>query len=343
MFTLSLTGTSHQIGVQHGSSCKSQIQRCLIFYEKLFLSRAKMSWPVVRSFASKYQPYLIANWPHYVAEMQGVAEGASVLYEDILALNVRTEIAFGAFSDGCTAIAMRDGEGYVLGQNWDWDIDQADNLICLKITSEKGRTIQMITEAGIIGKIGFNDKGVGCTLNAIKAKGVAYDKLPCHLALRTVLESSSRDVAVDTLIREGVASACHILVADPTGGVGLECSSEDISRLEMDGDGKIVHTNHYVLKHKEGVKGIIWPPDTRFRLGRVTELLNAMEERESGWRSVQRVLSDGMEGDGAAICRALGKDGLVTLFSIMMDLRGRKADVMVGRPSEPKGRLLLEF
>jgi hypothetical protein len=62
--------------------------------------------------------------------MKGIAEGAGVKYEDILALNVRTEIAFGSFvSDGCTALSWLDktkGEGKgqksYLGQNWDWDV-----------------------------------------------------------------------------------------------------------------------------------------------------------------------------------------------------------------------------
>jgi len=102
----------------------------------------------------------------------------------------------------------------------------------------------MITEAGIIGKIGINSFGVGCTLNAITAKGVSFTKLPCHLALRTVLESSSREEAIATLEKSGVASACHILVADKTGGTGLECSSEDIMRLEMNERGVVAHTNH---------------------------------------------------------------------------------------------------
>jgi isopenicillin-N N-acyltransferase-like protein len=99
---------------------------------------------------------------------------------------------------------------------------QAENLICLKIKKEDGLSIQMITEAGIIGKIGLNGNGVGCTLNAIKAKGVSFSKLPCHLALRTVMESLSRQAAIAALEKAGVASACHILIADSSGGTGLE-------------------------------------------------------------------------------------------------------------------------
>lgn len=138
---------------------------------------------------------------------------------------------------------------------------------------ESGPRIEMITEAGIIGKIGLNSLGVGCTLNAIKAKGVSFTSLPCHLALRTVLASPSRSSAIEALEKAGVASACHILVADETGGTGLECSSEDVVRLEMDEMGRVVHTNHYLREHREGVvEAMDWLPDTRFRLGRMEEV-----------------------------------------------------------------------
>jgi len=201
----------------------------------------------------------------------------------------------------------------------------------------------MITEAGIIGKIGMNEKGVGCTLNAIKAKGVSFSKLPCHLALRTVMESESREAAIETLERTGVASSCHILVADSTGGTGLECSSEDIMKLKMNREGIVTHTNHFILKHKEGLIELRdWLPDTGFRLQRVRELLNVAKEEQPSQEVVDRLLKDEVEGDGASICRSAKKDSMATLFSIVMDLGKRNARVTVGRPASPTQKLGLD-
>jgi isopenicillin-N N-acyltransferase-like protein len=220
---------------------------------------------------------------------------------------------------------------------------QAENLICLRIKKESGLGIQMITEAGIIGKIGMNSHGVGCTLNAIKAKGVAYDRLPCHLALRTVMESSSRAAAIATLEKAGVASACHILVADSTGGTGLEFSSVDVVRLEMSHEGIVTHTNHYIVKHDERVvEADDWLPDTRFRLRRIGELLNEAKEEQPSVEKVEWCLKDEMVGDGASICREKSQGGLATLFSIVMDLKEKRARVMMGRPSEPSEMVILD-
>lgn len=222
---------------------------------------------------------------------------------------------------------------------------QTENLICLKIQKADGLGIQMITEAGIIGKIGMNSFGVGCTLNALKAHGVSYSKLPCHLALRTVMESPSREAAIKTLEIAGVASACHILVADATGGMGLEWSSEDLVKLEMNREGIVTHTNHYVLKHKESVvEAPDWLPDTRFRLRRINQLLNGAKEEESSVDVAARLLKDETEGDGAAICRSAKptKDDLQTLFSIIMDLKSKRANVAVGRPASSSETLVLD-
>lgn len=103
-----------------------------------------------------------------------------------------------------------------------WMTQQKENLIILTITSPRKPTIKMVTEAGLLGKIGLNSAGVGVCLNAIKAQGMDSTRLPCHLGLRMVLESASRDEAVARLEKYGIASACHMLIADASGGVGVE-------------------------------------------------------------------------------------------------------------------------
>ena len=49
----------------------------------------------------------------------GVADGAGRNILDIIALNVRSELVFGRFSDGCTSLYCGDKEYAYLGQNWD--------------------------------------------------------------------------------------------------------------------------------------------------------------------------------------------------------------------------------
>ncbi len=256
-------------------------------------------------------------------------------------MNVRTEIAYGMFTDGCTALSWKAGDASFLAQNWDWQLEQKENLILARIRQPSKPLIHMITEAGIIGKIGLNSAGVGVCLNAIRARGVDFNKLPCHLSLRAALESSSRNEAVATLEKVGVASACNIIIADATGGMGLECSSQDICKLAM-GNGRVLHTNHFLVEHA-GVEDKMQLKDSPFRLQRIRGLVAAAETEDPipSAESIGKLLEDEMNYP-AAICRAETEDSTVaTLFSIEMDLTTKTARVRLGRPSATEDTLFL--
>ncbi|EEH19624.1 hypothetical protein PABG_07821 [Paracoccidioides brasiliensis Pb03] len=345
MRLISCEGSSYEIGLQHGEQAREQIGGSLKFYEDLFKRKCLIDWPQVCEAAVKFVPFLESSFPECMQEMQGVAKGADVPVESILALNVRTEIAYGMFNDGCTALSWKSTEGSFLAQNWDWEREQSLNLLAMNIrqtaSTPQKPTIHMITEAGIIGKVGLNSYGVGVTLNAIKARGTNFSKLPTHIALRAVLDSSSRDEAVAKLERHGVAAACHIIIADQTGGVGLECSANDIVKLDMgddDSPGVITHSNHFIRPHV-GTEGIMYLQDSPLRLKRVRELV--AEKLAAGVSPGVVVLEDVLkdeQGYPTAICREVtDKSSTATLFSIVMDLVGKTGFVKVGRPVKSEG------
>ena len=255
----------------------------------------------------------------------------------ILALNVRTEIAYGMFDDGCTVLSWKTKDTNFLAQNWDWQQEQKENLIKLCIRQAGKPNIEMVSEAGIIGKIGLNSAGVGVCLNAIRAKGVDFGKLPCHMALRACLDSSSREEAVNRLQKVGVASAGHITVADPSGGIGLECSHADVVVIPMPPSGVLTHTNHFIKEHPGVEEKLQWEDSLR-RLPRIRKLTQTIEP---SLENVASMLKD-EEGLPTAICRDQTHDStLATLFSIRMDLGKRIAEVTVGRPTQPEQHLRL--
>lgn len=206
-------------------------------------------------------------------------------------------------------------------------------------------SIHMITEGGIIGKIGLNSHGVGVTLNAIKCAGVNFNKIPCHLALRTALSSTSRDEAIARIGKFGVASACHILVADATGGTGLECSANDIVHLNMDHEvepcpGVVTHTNHFVHQH-ENAASKPYLADSVPRLNRVRELIKSANSMPSV-ETISKILRD-ENGYPTAICRTPTEQSpMASLFSIVMDLKETTATVQVGKPTKPSGTIELQ-
>ena len=266
--------------------------------------------------------------------MHGVADGADVSFESILALNVRTEIVYGlSKDDGCTAISWQQNHEAFLAQNWDWRPAQAPNLIRLTI-NKPDHKICMMTEAGIIGKIGLNSRGIGVCLNAIRAHGVAYTKLPVHLALRKILDyKGSLHEVVEQIKACGVASSAHILTASIDAAYGIETTHRDVVLLrpQVLAQGHVIlHTNHLLARH-EGVDERLEMQDSIPRLARIGQLVEAHRGRPSVERAKEFLRDE--EGYPVGICRDVAlTGGSSTLFSIVMDLGSRRGYVKIGRP-----------
>lgn len=359
MLEIKCSGSPRQVGFQHGSTAKKQVAGSIAFYAALFKRTCSLDWDLVHTKAVEFVPSLEKLCPRYVEEMRGLAEGAGVDFLDIVALNVRSEINFGLFtedanrpieSDGCTSLACRGTAGGVfLAQNWDWEVDQAANLVICHVSQPDRPTITMITEAGVIGKIGFNSNGVGTCLNAIRARGIDMLRLPIHLALRMALETSSAREASEAIQKIGIAASAHILVADAMEAISLESTSQSVVALRMESksNSPIVHTNHLILDHPHDVDEPAWLLDTGARLTRMRHLLqqratsavSAEDETESLYRLFQD--EDGYPG-AINRCQA-GKSGAETLFTIIMDLGRKQAQVTFGRPNQGAKRWSFSF
>lgn len=113
----------------------------------MFQHTSKLSWQEVREVAKEFQPLLEKLTPHLFAEMEGIAEGAGLNVLDIVALNCRSEIALGKFSDGCTTLCWKKHDNArVLSQNWDWTATVKRNLAMVSIEQSGKPTIYMVTE-----------------------------------------------------------------------------------------------------------------------------------------------------------------------------------------------------
>ena len=209
----------------------------------------------------------------------------------------------------------------------------------MHINPGNGPKVSQVTEAGLVSKIGINSRGVGVFLNAIHAKGVNYGALPVHIALRVALESDSSEAAVRRLRSLGVATACHILIADKLGANSLEFSHLDCHIIPMK-QGKIAHTNHFLVKHEAGVEDRLAWPDSVPRMHRVSSLLDKLDaeiDENEAFRAIEKILED-EDGFPVSINRqATSTSSSATLFSIVADLNNATAHVRLGRPTQVEG------
>ncbi|KAJ7625758.1 acyl-coenzyme A:6-aminopenicillanic acid acyl-transferase-domain-containing protein [Roridomyces roridus] len=277
---IALSGSPREIGLEHGKQLAVQIQRQIQVYTDMFQRTSNLDWPAVRDISIAYQKTLQSLTPEIYEEIEGIAEGAGLDVLDIVALNVRSEMALGLFSDGCTSLGWKlPGSGdVILAQNWDWTPRVQENMAMMSIDQPGHPKIYMMTEAGIVGKIGFNSASVGVCLNALRAHPTDSSKLPIHIALRICLNSPSAKQALDRIIAlGGVASAQHILIADQAGALAMELSPLGNKFIHPNEHGYVTHTNHFVGGAPQGIVEPHWPGvASQERLARIDTLMETL-------------------------------------------------------------------
>ena len=340
-------GTSYEIGHTHGEKARTQILHCLETYHIMFSSYAGLNPSRAKQAALSYLEPIESYNPDYILEMRGIADGAGVDFEDILMLNARSELIFqsGSPDGGCTSIAATpeatSDSVTLLSQNWDWKMTQLKSMIVLKIKQEGGRPdITMVTEGGIIGKIGMNSAGLGVCLNALSCNEPA-NGLPIHIALRGILDSSHLHEAVSAASRAKLGCCANFLVAHSCGeALSIEVTKSDFDALYPQ-NGLLIHSNHFLSSRlpvpplRDTSKFIF--PDTFMREGRAKKLAGAAAPQIDE-QTLMKIYRDHTDYP-SSICRHERLSDpedkrMGTVFSIVMNLTKNSFYLCGGQPCD---------
>ncbi len=343
-------GSPYEIGYTHGKEGKKQIDATIETYKAMFYDYSGIEWDKAKRYARTFIPAIDAYDKDIMEEIRGIAEGSGYELEDILALNVRSEIVLqGAqvnyFTDGgCTSFAFTPyktttGET-LMGQNWDWKMTEQQGMLILHIKQADKPDITMVTEGGIVGKIGYNSAGIGVALNALASdKLVEGQVIPLHIALRGVLNSVTLSDAIRSAGIMNLSCCANFTMASAEGqAVCCEIGPGDIDVIYAD-DGYCCHTNHFYGPRMINVKdtGRISLPDSYLRLGRIRDIITHGPEKVDV-PFVKSILGDHV-GYPDAICRhedvtEPAEKRLGTIFSIIINLDREEMYFAPGNPCE---------
>jgi isopenicillin-N N-acyltransferase-like protein len=348
--TIRVHGSPAECGRRLGEQARRLIGRNIELYADLFRHYAGWDWPRVTKYAAGFRRPIADYEPRYLAEIEGIAAGAGVSVEDILALNVRTEIMFAAVArqagHECSAFALLPAatvDGHTLiGQNWDWHPGMRDTLIVLHVQQDSGPDYVTVVEAGLLAKMGYNAAGIGVAANAlISDQDRGEPGVPFHVVLRGLLDAETMTQALAAINRQARAASANYLVAHRDGeAFNAETAPGDYTRVYADfatGD-MLVHTNHFVSPcfdlHDVG----LWNgPDSPFRYTRLTHLLRTAAGTLDAAR-LQTILADHFNRPHS-ICRhpdsaAPAAEQYATVASVIMDLTAGTMWLADGNPCE---------
>lgn len=348
-----VSGGPRERGREYGEQARDRVRRSIEAYDEVFDHYAGWRWHDVRREAAAYLGPIEAFGARYADEMRGIAEGAGVEFEDVLSINVRTEVMFAAKAraaasvartDGCSAFAVlpeRSADAHVLvGQNWDWLLHSFDTVVVLEATQADGPDFVTVVEAGLLAKTGMNSSGIGLTTNALVTD---HDRgepgVPYHLVLRAILDAENLSDAYAAAQRAVRSSSANYLVASADGvAVDIEAAPGDFSRLflQFGSDGVLLHTNHFVSPAFDAKDVGLWVmPDSPFRLERLRSKVSGSGSKLA-IGDFQAFLADHANHPSGVCChpdlRMEALDRGATVASVLMDLTARRLWVADGHP-----------
>jgi isopenicillin-N N-acyltransferase-like protein len=235
---ITLRGTPEEIGSQHGEILKDKIHSTVSWYKNIISKDEKRILKLVKHFKSVIERFD----PLYSAEIEAIAASADIQPDWIYMLNSRSEI-MNIFQNECTAFYFRSSG--ILGQNWDWAQHLENLAVLMKLEQEDKPDILMMTEPGIIGKIGFNTNGVGICLNFLDS-GKQARGVPIHLILRKVLDAPSIESSLSSIKPHMSGKSANILIGDSTGFFTDIEFANDINYQPSTTSNIFLHTNHYL-------------------------------------------------------------------------------------------------
>lgn len=344
---ITISGPPRDRGVQYGNECKELIRQSVDFYRASFKKESNLDWDQALIKSREFVPYIEEYDTEIMEEIRGIAVGAGCTLEEILAINVRSELMFLLTTRGeeqktsCTVLAAAPeatvGQKTLLAENWDWDFRTQDQCIILKIRQPGRPDIVQLVEAGLIAKAGMNSAGIGLCTNALVCDNWRLG-VPFHVILRGILNADSMAAATGAVTKPLRASAGNYLLGHSEGVIiNIEAAPDKMNIIYPE-FGTITHTNHFLVNNP-GINDQIpslWPYSVT-RYARAISLLSA-ERGRIDVEVIKKILRDHFDKP-LSICTHLDNepphDSIAqSNASMIFDLNRQQIHIAKGPPCE---------
>ena len=240
-FTFS--GDARTRGLAYGHTLGERIRAVFAHYHGRLFAKSGLSDDELDERAERVRTLIATFNSDYVAELDAIAEAATVPRWQICVLNARTEI-LNANVGECTSVCFP--QARLLGQTWDWFEEFEEFAVLVTYERPDGGRVFAFTEPGMLAKIGFNSAGVGVCLNFLHHQH-ALDGIPVHILTRAILDTDSVAAARACIQRSGQGKSSHFLIADSDGdALSIEFMG-DVSAEVQPIRNALLHTNHCIF------------------------------------------------------------------------------------------------
>jgi Acyl-coenzyme A:6-aminopenicillanic acid acyl-transferase len=185
------------------------------------------------------------RFPRYWAELQGLAAGLELPFDDVFLWNCRGDI-WAMAPDGCTTVQLP-GSPHVVGHNEDGDPDFAGHCALARVASEGGNIFTAFVYPGSLPGHTFAATSAGLiqTVNNLRplAGGTGTPRM---ILTRAILDAPDLDAAVALLKSAPRAGAFHLTLAQAGDArlLSIEFTAQALSVDKI--ETPRVHSNHLI-------------------------------------------------------------------------------------------------
>ena len=240
---LPLAGPPYELGYQHGTMLKEQVQASV--RQVLGYFRRYLRIPFVRSWLANWwldRPWRAARSfvpPDYLEELKGLADGAGVPLQDLYRLHAIPDRTYACANFAAWGRITRDGRLIHL-RNLDWNRDVGiQRFATVFVVRPAGKQAFVnVSWAGFIGVLtGINERQLSIGQVGAETVDATFRGEPMAFIMRRVMEEASTLEEASKLIRSAHRTVgVNYLVADARTrrAVAIETTRRDVHVFEAD-------------------------------------------------------------------------------------------------------------
>jgi isopenicillin-N N-acyltransferase like protein len=338
LLVIEATGSHYEIGFKVGKTARPRLISSLENYRRILPREGwKGPWILPGGYLAAAQE----TFPHLVEELQGMADGSGLDFQDLFFLNSLEEALDLKPPQACTAVAVSSAEGVWLGHNEDWYSEDAGSVIALYARPRGKPAFISITAAPFLSAVGVNEAGLAQGVNSLTSTDCRVG-VPRVFSSRAVLEAATIDQARAAAAPANRAGGYNHLLAHAGGEIGsLETTACEAHYTAA--EKVIYHTNHYVSRQLKPLE----KDATAHSLARYSRLKNLekiLTDQPFHYKQLAEILSD--HGNRPrSICRHGGEqEGPcpgATIFSVLMEPATFSVYAAAGNPCRSPFRKLV--
>lgn len=339
---VTVAGSPREVGFAYGQACRDRIDHAFAYYARLFLEDSGVTWREAMAMGEAMLPGISAYDAELAAELAGIGEAVGRSPAEMAALHMKTEIRIRADErrpEGCTTLAVLPEAALrlsaIVGKNWDWTVGAQELGVVLRKRYADGRIVVTLTEAGLMGRDGFNGDGIAVVANALGADQRRAG-LPLHIIINKALKARTANAAMTAVLAAPRESAMNYMIVHRDGmALAIEAAPVD-HNIVWERDGVLAHANHFLVDNPRFRDTLVsgWP-DTLTRWYRADKLLRQARGSITV-DTVKAILSDRFDAPySVSTLPATGTTGATAIQtdgSIIIDFETATMHVACGPP-----------